>query len=310
MTKDNAYSLIIPVLKIEGNLYLDSILESLSLQTLKPVAVHIVAGDRRQGRAINYGVSQADTEYIGTVDDDTQIDDPSLFKKLIDAMNRDNSIGMGGASCIIPDFASKFQKRAMREIPRRFFPVQKENVDSDMVQHPCLVMPRKLFTEIGGEDEELIRGLDPVLRKKVRDTGRRVTIIADTWIYHLIPDGFYNIIKMYYRNGRGSGYAARNFPERVLELSNGYDAGKFVEYRPWRFRLFRRFVSLLLSVCTFKFIKVATDIAYGFGVLKEKLFPSYISIPAVKKITTEIDESKKYPFKLFIHRVELEDSKT
>ncbi len=306
MTKNNAFSLIIPVLKIENNPYLDSILDSLSQQTLKPFAVHLVVGDRRQGRAINYGVSKSDTKYIGTVDDDTQIDDPELFKKLIDAMNRDASIGIGGAACIIPDFASNFQKRAMKEIPRRFFPVQKKSIDSDMVQHPCLVMPRELFIKIGGEDEELIRGLDPVLRKKVRDQGKRVAIIADTWIYHLLPNGLWKIVKMYYRNGRGSGYATRNFPERILELSDGYDAGEFVERRSLPFRLFRRFFSLILSICKLNFIKATTDIAYGLGVLKEKLFPSYIDIPKIKDITTEPENSGKYPYKLFIYHVELE----
>ena len=300
------YSLIIPVLKMEGNPYLDSILDSLSEQSHKPDAVHLVIGDRRQGRAINYGVSQSDSKYIGTVDDDTQIDDPELFRKLLSAMESDSSIGMGGAACIIPDFASNLQKRAMKQIPRRFFPVQTENVDSDMVQHPALVMPRELFLKIGGEDEELIRGLDPVLRKKVRDDGKRVAIIADTWIYHLIPDGFWKIVKMYYRNGRGSGYAGRNFPERVIELSDGYDKGNFRERQPFIFRLFRRIGSLILSLCKLQFIKVATDIAYGLGVLKEKILPSYIDIPKIKNITTETDESGKYPFKLFMHRVELE----
>ncbi len=305
--KDNiAYSLIIPVLKMEGNPYLDSILASLAEQTLLPEAVHLVIGDRRQGRAINYGVSKANTKYIGTVDDDSQIDDSELFKKLIDAMEADSSIGMGGAACIIPDFASKFQKKAMTQIPRRVFPVQKTHIDSDMVQHPCLVMLRELFLGIGGEDEDLIRGLDPVLRKKVRDADKRVTIIADTWIYHLIPDGFWNVVKMYYRNGRGSGYASRNYPERVLELSDGYDKGSFVERRALPFRVFRRLFSLFLSVLTFKSIKVATDIAYMFGVFKEKVSPSYIEIPKVQGIKTETQDG--YPFKLFVHRVTLENN--
>jgi GT2 family glycosyltransferase len=305
MSSKIKYSLIIPVLKIEDNPYLESILNSLSEQSFKPDAVHLVVGDRRQGRAINYGVSKADTKYIGTVDDDSQIDDPELFKKLINAMEGDETIGMAGAACTIPDSASSFQKRAMRQIPRRFFPIQAENIDSDMVQHPCLLMKKELFQAIGGEDEELIRGLDPVLRKKVRDAGKRVAIIADTWIYHLIPDGFINVIKMYYRNGRGSGYASRNYPERVLELSDGFDQGEFIERRSLLFRLFRRLFSLLASICKFQFIKVATDIAYAFGVIKEKLTPSYIEIPRVKEIKTE-EETEKYPFKLFIHKVTLE----
>ena len=80
------YSLIIPVLKMEDNPYLENILSSLSEQSLKPQEVHLVVGDKRQGRAINYGVKQSSTEYIGTVDDDTMIDDPELFAKLLDTM--------------------------------------------------------------------------------------------------------------------------------------------------------------------------------------------------------------------------------
>ncbi|MCK5845757.1 MAG: glycosyltransferase, partial [Victivallales bacterium] len=195
------YTIVIPVLRLDGNPHLENILDSLGEQSLPPDTAIIVAGDKRQGRAINFGVSKAETTYIGTVDDDTMIDDPELFRKLVDALNAVPTIGIAGASCAIPDSASAFQKRAMREIPRRFFPVQKNTVDSDMVQHPCLLMPRELFLEIGGEDEELIRGLDPVLRKKVRDAGKRVAIIADTWVYHLIPDGLWKVVKMYYRNG-------------------------------------------------------------------------------------------------------------
>jgi glycosyltransferase involved in cell wall biosynthesis len=304
MSGKAAYSIIIPVLKMDGNPYLDSILESLKEQTFKPEAVHLVAGDRRQGRAINYGVKQSNTKYIGTVDDDTQIDDPELFRKLIDALENDSSIGMAGAACEIPESASKFQKKAMRQIPRRFFPVQKENTDSDMVQHPCLVMRRDLFLSIGGEDEELIRGLDPVLRKKVRDAGKRVAIIANTRIYHLIPDGLIKVMKMYYRNGRGSGYASRNYPGRVIELGDGYEKGEFTEKRPFIFRVFRRILSLLLSIIKMQFIKVAADSAYILGVIKEKLFPSYIKIPEVKRIKTE--ERSGYPFRLFVHSVELD----
>jgi hypothetical protein len=111
---------------------------------------------------------------------------------------------------------------------------------------------------------------------------------------------------MYYRNGRGSGYASRNYPERVLELTDGYDNGVFTEKKPFIVRVVRRIFSLITSLITFKFLKCATDIAYGFGVLKEKISPSYIQIPEIDEISTETDEVK-YPFKLFIHKVSLED---
>ena len=305
MRYSEQYSVIIPVLKLEGNPYLPSILKALSEQNIPPCEVHLVVGDNRQGRAINYGVSQTHTEYIATVDDDTQIDDPYLFEKLLTAMKEDNEIGVCGAACDIPDFASFFQKRAMREIPRRYFPVSKVTCSSDMVQHPCLLMCREFFLEIGGEDEDLIRGLDPVLRKKVRDTGKKCVIVKNTWVYHLIPDSFFKLLKMYYRNGRGSGYASRNYPERVLELSDGYDQGTFVEKRSFIFRVFRRFWGVFSALLSLKFLKFFTDIAYIYGVIQEKLFPSYISSSGVKTINTEIDESYKN-YKLYIHKVILE----
>jgi hypothetical protein len=66
---------------------------------------------------------------------------------------------------------------------------------------------------------------------------------------------------MYYRNGRGSGYASKNYPERVIELTYGYDKGTFSERKPFIYRVIRRLFSLLISILTFKFIKVFTDIA-------------------------------------------------
>ncbi|NOY74309.1 MAG: hypothetical protein GXP32_00765, partial [Kiritimatiellaeota bacterium] len=257
-------------------------------------------------RAINLGVSKVTTNYVGTVDDDTMIDDPKLFGKLLNALNADSSIGIAGAACVIPETASDFQKRAMREIPRRFFPVQERTVDSDMVQHPCLLMPRELFLEIGGEDEELVRGLDPVLRKKVRDAGKRVAIIADTWISHLIPDGFWKVVRMYYRNGLGSGYASRMYPDRVLELGDGYDEGAFEERKPFIHRVFRRLWSLIVSLFRLEFIKIAADIAYIAGVAKERLFPSRAaSPPAVLGVSEE--ERDGYSFKLRVCKVTLQE---
>jgi GT2 family glycosyltransferase len=301
------YTIVIPVLKLEGNPHLENILSALAGQSLPPKKVVLVVGDKRQGRAINLGVSKATTTYVGTVDDDTMIDDPDLFKKLIEALNADPEIGIAGAACVIPETASEFQKRAMREIPRRFFPVQERTVDSDMVQHPCLLMPRELFLKIGGEDEELIRGLDPVLRKKVRDTGKRVAIIADTWIHHLIPDGFWKVVKMYYRNGRGSGFASREYPERVLELSDGYDGGTFEERKPFIHRFFRRLRSLTASIFKFELIKAATDIAYIAGVAREKLLPGDGSkAPAVRGISEK--KRNGFPFELFILEVSLQES--
>jgi len=304
--KKRSYSIIIPVLNSDGNENLESLLKSISIQHEVPTDVHLIVGDSRQGRAINFGVERCGSVYIATLDDDSIIDDSDLFMKLLNALEDDFEIGVCGAACEIPKNASWFQRKAMLEIPRRYFPIQEESRISDMVQHPCLMMRKELFTLIGGEDAELIRGLDPVLRKKVRDIGKKSVIVANTWIYHLIPDGFSSLLRMYYRNGRGSGYASRNYPERVIELTDGYDDGEFQEKRTFMFRVMRRILSFLKSLLLLKLLKCSTDIAYSLGVMKEKLFPSYIRTPEVKEIITDVDE-ESYPFKLFTHRVILDE---
>jgi hypothetical protein len=303
------YSIVIPVLALENNPYLDDLLKGLERQTYLPNAVHLVVGDRRQGRAINYGVSKVNSFYVGTLDDDSFVDDDQLFEKLCRAMNEDPSIGMAGAACEIPDWATDFQKRAMLEIPRRVFPTQKASVDSDMVQHPCLLMEKKFFDDIGGEDEELIRGLDPVLRKKVRDKGRRVVVVANTWVYHLLPADLKKLCRMYYRNGKGSGYAQRFFPDRVLELTDGEDGGSFVEKRSFVYRLGRRATSWLLSLVLGQWIKMATDLSYGLGVVMESLLPSsQQSAPEIEKISEE--EMTDFSYPILVHRVHLKPETT
>ena len=306
--KGSGYAIIIPTRTAEGNGLLDNLLDALSAQTAVPDEVHVVAGDKRQGRAINLGVSKTDAEYIATLDDDSVVDDPGLFEKLLSALRNDPSIGLAGAACEIPEWASPFQKRAMRQIPRRFFPTQTETVDSDMVQHPCLIMSRRLFIDIGGEDEELKRGLDPILRKKVRDAGKRVVVVADTWIYHLIPDSLIGLLRMYFRNGRGSRYASKRHPERVLELGDGYEGGEFVERRPAWFRAFRRFWMLVSAFFALKWIRLATDVAYLAGIVVETFFPSADDeVPKVRSVETS--ERKGRPYKLFVHQVELEEGR-
>ena len=122
-----------------------------------PVQVAILTGDTKTGVTIQKMVYELDAGPIiaqKKVKISPNEKAPELFKKLLDGMEADDSIGIGGAACIIPDSASWFQKKAMRQIPRRVFPVQECNVDSDMVQHPCLVMPRELFLEIKGEREQ------------------------------------------------------------------------------------------------------------------------------------------------------------
>ncbi|MBF0243707.1 MAG: glycosyltransferase [Planctomycetes bacterium] len=299
------YAVIIPMREMEGNPHIGSLLTSLAEQSFPPVEVHVVVGDRRQGRAINIGVSKTEARYVGTLDDDTVIDDPELFGKLLRHLESHVDTGLAGAACEIPQSASAFQKKAMKEIPRRYFPVQRGDVESDMVQHPCLLMHRELFLRIGGEDEDLIRGLDPVLRKKVRDCGLKVVIVKETWVYHLVPDGLWGLLRMYYRNGRGSGYAQRHYPGRVLELSDGFDQGLFVERRNLPFRILRRIGGGCAALARLQWLKFLVDGAYVAGVTREMLLPSK-QVVSGEVVDVESQRLEGFPFKVSIHRVRLD----
>lgn len=277
---DPGISIVIPTRDGERRGLLGRLLEDLSAQELPAFEVLLVIGDRRQGRAINRGVDLARASVIATMDDDTVLGPPDLLARLLATLEADATIGMVGASTIVPEGSSRFQHAACRQIPRRFFPVQTEVVDSDMVQHPCLAMPRDRFLAIGGEDEELIRGLDPLLRWKVRDHGWRVVIAPHCWVGHPLPEGLGAVLRMYFRNGRGSAFAERHHPERIHQLDAGHRGDRFAKHRPlWR-RALGHPLRLAGGLVRGHWIDSAAQCAYLAGYLREWISPEAPDVPA------------------------------
>jgi glycosyltransferase involved in cell wall biosynthesis len=274
-------SIIIPSFDGYRDGLLPKLLDDLRRQTFQDYEVIVQKGYHRQGKAINDGVKSARGDIIMTMDDDTFIGHDDLIEKIVNALDADPKIGLAGASCLPPRDASEFQREASFQIPRRFFPVIPKTVDSDMVQHPCLAARKDVFLEIGGEDEELIRGLDPLLRHKARAAGYQVVIVANTWVSHPMPDGFPRVLKMYFRNGRGSAFARRHYPERIYELGSGMEGDNFAPKKPFPFRIARRFLSLVSGLANMQIYRIGTDLAYALGYLYETLIAR--SAPDPKK---------------------------
>lgn len=243
--------------------------EDLERQTFQDFEVIVVAGDPRQGRAINRAARLAAGRILITLDDDTRLESPQVFARLVDALDGDPSIGIAGASTLPPAGASRFQRAASRQIPRRLFPVLDRTTDSDMAQHPCMAIRRDVFEAAGGEDEDLVRGLDPLLRHRVREAGYRVVIAARAWACHPLPEGLGALLRMSYRNGRGSAFAQRRFPDRVYELSDGRRRNRFAPKRPLAYRAARHAARLLGSILRLRAIGIAAQIAYALGFLRE-----------------------------------------
>ena len=262
-------SIIVPTRARHGVPLLDRLIADLREQTLERFELILVIGDNRQGRAINRGVRAARSEFVGTMDDDTEIRTPELLVNLLKVLDENPDVGLVGASTILPPDAGWFQRAATRQIPRRAFPVVSEIVDSDMVQHPCLAMRRDLFLEIGGEDEEIPRGLDPLLRYKVRKAGYRVVIAPNSAISHPLPESFPAIFRLYMRNGRGSAFVQRRYPERVYEQTDGFKENRFRARTPFIVRALRYPCRALGSLVTGNWIWLAAQLAYAIGYFRE-----------------------------------------
>jgi GT2 family glycosyltransferase len=260
-----AVTVIIPTRAGHRNGRLARVERFLENQRFRDFEVVEVIGDDRQGRAINRAARLGTGSIIVTLDDDSEVHDPATFDLLVDALRRDRTIGIAGTSTVPGPGSSAFQRIAVREVPRRYFPIRGATVDSDMAQHPCMAMWRDVFLALGGEDEDLIRGLDPLLRHKFRRAGYRVVIVRNAWISHPLPDDLGAIIRQYFRNGRGSAFAKRTHPERIYELADGFDGGRFAPRRPFWYRSARYLWRMYRSCLELKMVRLATEIAYAAG---------------------------------------------
>ncbi|MCI0652748.1 MAG: hypothetical protein L0Z55_12790 [Planctomycetes bacterium] len=262
-------SVIVPTLDGRRRGLLARLLTDLYDQTIRDFEVLLIAGDPRQGRAINRGVQAALAPVIVTMDDDTVIGTVRLLENLLQALASHPDVGMVGASTVLAPGASRLQRIASRQIPRRLFPIVDRLTDSDMVQHPCLAMRRSLFLAIGGEDEELKRGLDPLLRHKVRQAGYRVAIAAQTYISHPLPDDLFSIVRMYFRNGRGSAFAQKHYPQKIYHLTDGFEGGKLRAKVPFPLRVARYPLAMVRSLLTLRLVRLLTEAAYLCGYVRE-----------------------------------------
>lgn len=276
LSQNPLVSVIIPSLYFDQRKKnIDELIRNIENQTFKDLEIIFVVGDDRQGRAINNGAKTAKGEILVTMDDDTKLGNNKVIENLYNALTTHNDYGLVGAACEIPPKCSIFEKYAFKQIPRRFFPTQKQDIESDMVQHPCLAIKKELFFKIGGEDENLIRGLDPVLRYKVRKNGYKVVIIKNTWVYHLIPTTPFGLLKMYYRNGKGSAFAKKFFPDRIYDVDTGYNEGYIPIHTIFPIRIFRGITNIITNCMEFKCINLGVLLSYYIGYIVEYFVGSY-----------------------------------
>jgi len=181
-------------------------------------------------------------------------------------------IGMAGGNNLIPKDATPFVRRVMRELPRRSWPMVAEITDSDLAEHPCLIMRTAEFKQVGGENELIPRGLDPYLRMEFRKLGKRVVVVPGVVYHHLPPERLSRLLRQFYRNGFQAAFTNRHYPEWAIETPSRH--GPFQSHFSFAFRICRFPLRLLLAITTLKPIWFLCEMVYATGFIHERLRPS------------------------------------
>ncbi len=267
-------SVVIPSLDGYRDGCVPRLLESIARQTFTDYEIHLIKGVSPQGKAINQGAAQARGEILVILDDDSDLADESVFQRLADALEADPAIGMAGASIVLAPGATPFQRRAATQFPRLHTPVAGVITDSDLACHGCCAFPKRVFDAVGGEREDLLRGLDPDLRHRLRAAGHRVVLVPGARIHHPLPGSFVKLLRVFFRNGFGSAYAQKFQPDSVYDTHENLDAKDFQGKRSLAYRIGRfplRLIGALLQAKTLRFAAYCSyALGYAYGLLTAK----------------------------------------
>lgn len=207
-------------------------------QTFKDVEVKVIVGVRPAARARNIGVAETSADFIVFVDDDARLGHDRVLERLVEVAESGPDVGIVGPSKILSPRASSLQRRIAREVPRWQFPVVERDVEANPptdrhgstgITTTCCLVPRRVFEEMDGFDEQLTTGEDPEFFFRVRQAGYRFVIPGRTWVYHDPPDAILPFLKRMFSYGRGHALEARKAPDRQMDL---------VRLRTWYGKLF------------------------------------------------------------------------
>lgn len=257
-------SIIIPSLDGFRDGCVPRLMESIEAQGYRDYEVCMVTGVFPQGKAINQGVQESKGKILVILDDDSRLSDETVIETLVRALDNPE-IGMVGASIVTPPESTSFQQKAALQFPRFNTPVVSEITDSDLACHGCCAFRREVFDEIGGEREDIVRGLDPDLRQRLRHAGYRVVLAPNARIYHPLPNGWSKLLKIFFRNGRGSAYALRFQPESVYDTHESLHAESFQPKTSFGYRVFRYPLRLIKALATGQFMRFGAYCAYALG---------------------------------------------
>jgi len=258
-------SIVIPSADGHRGGLVPKLLASIDRQTMTDREVILIKGVAPQGKAINQGAAQARGAILVVLDDDSCLADDRTIQRLVETLEADPAIGMAGASIAIDPASNRFQRAAARQFPRFRTPVVDTITDSDLACHGCCAFPRDVFNAVGGEREDLLRGLDPDLRARLRAAGYRVVLAPNCRIYHPMPSGFRALVRTFFRNGFGSAYAWKFQRASVYETHEALDVANFQPRSTLTQRVLRYPFRLLHALLTGQPLRFTAYTSYAAG---------------------------------------------
>jgi GT2 family glycosyltransferase len=257
-------SILIPSLdgQREGNV--PRLISQLESQTYKDIEIIVVKGIRPNGKARNVGARKAKGEILISIDDDVTIGHDRVIENLVTHLESNNQYGLLGISKRLPDESSWFQKRCAKEIPRSISPIYQEVTEGDLVDHMCMAVRKDLFLRVGLENENLIRGTDPDLRYRIRQAGYKIAIVPDSWGYHPMPKTLGKLLKSFFRNGMGSCWVNKNYPELAFHDSDEHTTAFQVQTK-LSYRIISSMLNMLISIFKGHVFYILSRLSYSLG---------------------------------------------
>jgi glycosyl transferase family 2 len=253
-------ALIIP--SLDGDV--EPLLASVRRQTLQPSEIEVVRGVRPNGRARNQGVARTSAALLVFVDDDAVLGDEHVIERLVAPLLADPSIGVTGASKLLPPDAPPFQRWVAHEVPRIVHPIVDQPLETNPdppsfyceITTTCCAMRRAVFDAAGGFDTALLRGVDTEFFVRVRRMGDggwgmgvgsrspipyppsplpyyRFILVPHTWTYHPAPANLRALLRKHFLYGVGHAQEVRSDRSRARgrALQTPLHAAAFVLFR-------------------------------------------------------------------------------
>ena len=197
---------------------------SIARQTLTPDQVEVAVGVRPNGKARNVAVARTSADVLVFVDDDAVLGGDDTLANLVAPLLADATIGVTGASKLIPPDSTPFQRRVAREVPRIEHPIVAAPVETNPpldrhgyieITTTCCAMRRAVFDEACGFSNELVRGVDTEFFYRVRRLGYRFILVANTWAYHDAPPTLRALLRKHFLYGVGHAQEVQRDPNRA-----------------------------------------------------------------------------------------------